>query len=92
MYFEEEEVEPSDWAVSWQMLLLAKALPIENTLRLWDTYLTCEEGLELHTYVCLAILNEWRDDLMELEEAELKGFLQHLPVMDMDQVRHCAIE
>jgi hypothetical protein len=85
-YFEDEEVGPSDWATSWLQFLLAKELPLNCVLRLWDTYFSCEDGFRLHLFVCLAILANFNEDLMELEHSELKGFLQHLPDMDMDQI------
>ncbi|KAL6066988.1 Rab-GAP TBC domain-containing protein [Balamuthia mandrillaris] len=85
-YFEDEEVGPNDWATPWVQFLLAKELPFDCVLRLWDTYFSCEEGLRLHVYICLAILVQFHEDLTELEHSELKGFLQHLPPMDMDQL------
>jgi len=117
-YFEDEEVGPNDWAVSWIRVcnaylcsfpcssifakrpygltkhffaspfqfLLAKELPMDCVLRLWDTYFSCAEGLGLHLYTMLAILVNFHEELIELEQSELKGFLQHLPEMDMDQV------
>jgi hypothetical protein len=111
-YFEDEEVGPNDWAVSWirvrtctaahaartrrtrthmthsgyTQFLLAKELPMDCVLRLWDTYFSCAEGLGLHLYTMLAILVNFHEELIELEHSELKGFLQHLPEMDMDQV------
>jgi len=85
-YFEDEEVSPNDWAVSWFKFLLSKELPFDCLLRLWDTYLSCSEGFKLHFFVSLAILLHFKEELMELEQSELKGFLQHLPSMDMDQI------
>lgn len=35
---------------------------------------------------CLAIVMNCSEELMELEISELKAFLQHLPMMDMDEV------
>lgn len=108
-YFEDEEVGPNDWAVSWIRVLgilcpwwknspthllmlqylLAKELPMDCLLRLWDTYFSSAEGLGLHLYTMLAILVNFSEELIELEYSELKGFLQHLPEMDMDQVTCC---
>jgi len=85
-YFEEEEVGPKDFASSWFSFVLSKELQLHNTLRLWDTYLSCRESFMLHLYVTLAILRNFNDDLLELENPEIKGFLQHLPNMDMDQI------
>jgi len=85
-YFEEEELSPNDWAMSWLRWLLSRELPVECVLRLWDTYFSISDGFDLHVYVCLAILVNCAEELLELEVSELKAFLQHLPVLDMDQV------
>jgi len=85
-YFEEEELSPNDWAMSWLKYLLSRELPLECIMRLWDTYFSYPDGLDLHIYVCLAILSNCSEELLELEISELKAFLQHLPMMDMDQI------
>lgn len=85
-YLEEEEVDPGDWASSWMSTFLARELPMQCILRLWDTYFSTQIGLGLHTYVCLAILQQIGEDLIELEAIEITGYLQHLPDLDMDQI------
>lgn len=85
-YFEEEELSPNDWAMSWLKTLLAKELPLECVLRLWDTYFSSSDSFNIHIYICLAILVNCSEELQELEISELKAFLQHLPVMDIDKI------
>jgi len=85
-YFEEEELDAAEWVVSWLGLLLANALPLNCVLRLWDTYFAHENPLHLHIYVCLAILMELQEDLMELDHFEIKSYLQRLPSMDIDKI------
>ncbi|KAN0048009.1 hypothetical protein ACTA71_002400 [Dictyostelium dimigraforme] len=85
-HFEEEEINSNDWATSWIQNYLSCELPIECTLRLWDTYLSGRLGLDLHVYVCLAILTNFSDELLELEHSEILSFLQHLPGIDIDQI------
>eukprot|EP00871_Galdieria_phlegrea_P002098 jgi/Galph1/288/GphlegSOOS_G5093.1 len=85
-FFESEELEPSDWVPGWIRNLLARELPMDCVLRLWDTYFAAEEGLGLHCYVCLAVIDMLQEELMELDGLELKGYLQNLPTVDMDQV------
>jgi len=85
-YFEEEELSPNDWAMSWLSFLLAKELPLECVLRLWDTYFSYPDGFEIHIFVCIAILVNCSESLMELDISELKSFLQRLPSMDMDEI------
>lgn len=88
-YFDEEEVNANEWIVSWLQWLLSKELPLDCLLRLWDFYFA--EGTSLHLFVCLAIVGEWREEITELEDVELKGFLQHLPTMDMDRILRRAV-
>jgi len=47
----------------------------------------CTLSSTSRTHDTTAILVEFQDELVELEHSELMGFLQHLPPMDMDQVR-----
>eukprot|EP01111_Echinosteliopsis_oligospora_P012240 TRINITY_DN4168_c0_g1_i1.p1 TRINITY_DN4168_c0_g1~~TRINITY_DN4168_c0_g1_i1.p1 ORF type:complete len:284 (-),score=65.15 TRINITY_DN4168_c0_g1_i1:16-867(-) len=85
-HFEEEEISSNDWATSWLQYLLSCELPIDGVLRLWDTYFAGELGLDLHIYVCLAIIINCADELLELESSEIMSFLHHLPIMDMDKI------
>ena len=86
-YFEEEELLPTDWATSWLSFLLARELPLESILRLYDTYWSNLDGLDLHLFVCIAILINCSESLIELDISELKSFLQRLPQrMDMDEI------
>ena len=44
--FENEAIYPNEWALGWVAGMLAGALPFENVIRLWDTYLS-ETGGEV---------------------------------------------
>jgi hypothetical protein len=84
---EEEEVSLSAWAVPWLVHLLSRELPFECLLRLWDTYFSGEEaGLDLHVYVCVAVLLQCQGHLEELEHADIISNLCKLPVLDMERV------
>ncbi len=87
-HFEEEDLEASQWASPWLQWLLCRELPFECCLRLWDSYFSAPDGhgFELHSFVCLAILDNCQTDLIELEHAELLAFLRHLPSLDMDRI------
>eukprot|EP00004_Rigifila_ramosa_P013172 TRINITY_DN2901_c0_g1_i2.p1 TRINITY_DN2901_c0_g1~~TRINITY_DN2901_c0_g1_i2.p1 ORF type:complete len:294 (-),score=77.64 TRINITY_DN2901_c0_g1_i2:34-855(-) len=85
-HFDEEEVKPHEWAVSWLRFLLARELPMACTLRLWDTYFASREGVELHLHVCLAVLSTYHDAWLDLTSAELLRVLQALPDIDIDQI------
>ncbi|KAI9203968.1 rab-GTPase-TBC domain-containing protein [Polychytrium aggregatum] len=85
-HFEEEEVDHKTWARSWFENLLAKELPFECVLRLWDTYFSVPDGFQMHVYVCLAILYQCKENLEELEQSEIHSLLLRLPALDIDQI------
>jgi hypothetical protein len=37
-----------------------------------------------HTYVCLAILQNFKEDLQDLDQSELHSFLNSVPLFDVD--------
>lgn len=80
------------WLASWWQFLLARDLPLPCLMRLWDTYFAyyashgLSETLQLHIYVCLAILESCDEEVMELDDAEVLWYLTHLPTLDMEQV------
>lgn len=86
-YLEDEELNFNMWAIPWFKGILATNLPLPSLMRLWDTYFAIGPNFDdLHLYVCLAILRNSTEDLMDLEHSELLWYLQHLPTMDMDQI------
>ncbi|KAK9764186.1 hypothetical protein K7432_008518 [Basidiobolus ranarum] len=85
-YFQEEEVEFNEWVASWNMYLLAKELPLDSLSRLWDTYFCEADFLELHVYVCLAILKHYKESLEDLEQSEIHALLLRLPELDIEQI------
>lgn len=94
-YLEEEQCAGGSWLTSWLQSLLSRELPLPCVLRLWDSYLSyrtlnfneASTALpQLHVYVCLAIMEACHEELMELDDTEVLWYLQHLPVLDMDQI------
>ena len=91
-FLEEEQCCGGTWLASWLQFFLARDLPLPCLLRLWDTYFAyyashgSEETLQLHIYVCLAILESCNEEIMELDDAEVLWYLTHLPSLDMGQV------
>ena len=98
------------WLNSWLQFLLARELPIESLLALWDCYFaslpfsesalatatakatatltTVPPGslLELHVFVCLAVLESCQEELLELDGEEALRFLQRMPRLDGRQL------
>ncbi|WFD01489.1 hypothetical protein MOBT1_000154 [Malassezia obtusa] len=92
-YFEAEEVDLVAVITSWLQHLLAREMQIDDLMRLWgtwetdtDTYFAVPDLLDLHLYVCLAILTNCKDALEELDRSETTGMLFSLPPLDVDRV------
>ncbi|KAF9277845.1 hypothetical protein BGZ68_008968 [Mortierella alpina] len=85
-YFEEEEVDIKEWAASALQFVLSRELSLENTMRLWDTYFSVPDWIEIHPFFCLAVLKHLKENLEELEQSEIRTMLMRLPSLDMDQI------
>ncbi|XP_075064967.1 TBC1 domain family member 22A isoform X4 [Mixophyes fleayi] len=77
------EVEYLQFAFRWMNNLLMREVPLQCTIRLWDTYQSEPEGFShFHLYVCAAFLVRWRKEI--LEEKDFHGLLillQNLPTV-----------
>lgn len=78
-------------ASAWMRHLLAAEMRIEDLMRLWDTYFAVPDPLDLHMYVCIAILTNCKDALEELDQSEAKSMLFSLPPLDVDRIINEAI-
>lgn len=96
-YFETEEVDVLAVATSWLQHLLAREMQMHDLMRLWgtfgfcltiDTYFAVPDLLDLHLYVCLAILMNCKDALEDLDRSETMSMLCSLPSLDVDRVRY----
>ncbi|KAF8335882.1 RabGAP/TBC [Cantharellus anzutake] len=79
-----EGVEFIQFAFRWMNCLLMRELSVQNTIRMWDTYLS--EGTDafsqFHLYVCCAFLVKWSEKLREMDFQGIIMFLQSLPTQD----------
>jgi hypothetical protein len=55
-----------------------------------DTYFAIPDPLDLHLYICIAILTNCKDALEELDQSEAKSMLFSLPPLDVDRVSGVA--
>ncbi|KAM0752113.1 RabGAP/TBC [Meredithblackwellia eburnea MCA 4105] len=85
-YFDEEGVAVRELASAWLQWFFAKEMGIESLMRLWDVYFAVDDLVDLHQYVCLAILTTCKETLEELDESEVRSFLLNLPAMDVDRL------
>lgn len=77
-------VEFMQFAFRWMNCLLMRELSVQNTIRMWDTYLA--EGpdafSQFHLYVCTAFLTRWSAKLQEMDFQGIIMFLQSLPTQN----------
>ena len=61
--------------------LLLRELPLNATIRLWDTYLSEPDGFnKFHLYVCAAFLCRWKQDLEQKKDFQnILLFIQNVP-------------
>lgn len=80
-HLESQNVEFMQFAFRWMNCLLMREISVQNTIRMWDTYLA--EGTDafsqFHLYVCCAFLVRWSDQLKHKDFQDIIMFLQSLP-------------
>ncbi|KAF2835111.1 RabGAP/TBC [Patellaria atrata CBS 101060] len=82
-HLEDEGVEFIQFSFRWMNCLLMREISVKNTIRMWDTYLSEEQGFStFHLYVCAAFLVKWSDQLQKMDFQEVMMFLQALPTRD----------
>ncbi|KAF9050112.1 rab-GTPase-TBC domain-containing protein [Panaeolus papilionaceus] len=83
-HFESQNVEFMQFAFRWMNCLLMREISVQNTIRMWDTYLA--EGpdafSQFHLYVCSAFLVRWSEKLRKMDFQGIIMFLQSLPTQD----------
>ncbi|KAG5638452.1 GTPase-activating protein [Sphagnurus paluster] len=83
-HLESQNVEFMQFAFRWMNCLLMREISVQNTIRMWDTYLA--EGpdafSQFHLYVCSAFLVRWSEKLRQMDFQGIIMFLQSLPTQD----------
>ncbi|KAG8998022.1 GTPase-activating protein [Tulasnella sp. JGI-2019a] len=83
-HLDNEGVEFMQFAFRWMNCLLMREISVNNTIRMWDAYLS--EGTDafsqFHLYVCSAFLVQWSDQLRKMDFQGIIMFLQSLPTQD----------
>jgi len=91
-HFEDEDLDPRLWATSWLQCLFAKRLALPCLIRLWDAYFSANEGFDLHVFVCLALLADCQEDLLDMSHQELRAFMKSVPCFDVDRLVSNALD
>ena len=73
--------------------MLLRELPLNATIRLWDTYLSEPDGFnKFHLYVCAAFLCRWKQELESKRDFQsILLFIQNVPTAKWnDKVRNAT--
>ncbi|KAF4121050.1 TBC1 domain family member 2 [Geosmithia morbida] len=82
-HLDKEGIEFIQFSFRWMNCLLMREISVNNVIRMWDTYLSEEQGFsEFHLYVCAAFLVKWSSKLVDMDFQEIMMFLQSLPTKD----------
>ena len=73
---EQERVNPQFYALRWLMLLMCQEFDMANCVRLWDTLFADPHRYEFLNYVCVAIIIEVREEILEGDFAACMENLQ----------------
>jgi len=75
------DVQYLQFSFRWMNNLLLRELPLNATIRLWDTYLSEPDGFnKFHLYVCAAFLCRWKQDLeLKKDFQSILLFIQNVP-------------
>mmetsp|Transcript_36878 Transcript_36878/g.33121 ORF Transcript_36878/g.33121 Transcript_36878/m.33121 type:complete len:132 (-) Transcript_36878:567-962(-) len=66
----------SFFSVKWMFCLLIREFPLKVGMRLFDTYISDDQGFSvLHIYVCTALLLKWSVKLKKMDFSEMMVFL-----------------
>ncbi|KIJ67778.1 hypothetical protein HYDPIDRAFT_83427 [Hydnomerulius pinastri MD-312] len=83
-HLESQNVEFMQFAFRWMNCLLMREISVQNTIRMWDTYLAegADAFSQFHLYVCSAFLVKWSAKLRQMDFQGIIMFLQSLPTQD----------
>ena len=72
-----------DFAYRWVACYLTREFNMYQTIRLWDTYFSEEEGFsQFHCYVCAALFLKFAPELKQMDYQDALIFLQNLPTSE----------
>jgi hypothetical protein len=86
-HLQDENVEFMQFSFRWMNCLLMREVSVNNTIRMWDTYMAeGSDGFSIfHVYVCAAFLVKWSREILQMDFQEIMMFLQALPTKDWDE-------
>lgn len=85
-HLESNEVNLIQIAVRWVFCLLIREFPLKLAIRLFDTYISDDEGFtNLHCYISVVLLTKWSPKLKKMQFHEIMLFLQNIPTKEWSE-------
>ena len=79
LHLDKLNIDPKYYSFRWLTLLLSQELILPDLLRLWDSLFADENKFDLFDYVCVAIIIQIRDKILNGSFTDCIQLLQHLP-------------
>lgn len=85
-HLEKKGVDFTFFSFRWVFCLLVREFPLKVGVRLFDTYISDEQGFSLlHSYVCSALLLKWSVKLKKMHFTDIMLFLQSMPTKEWSE-------
>uniref|UniRef100_A0A0N5C7L6 TBC1 domain family member 13 n=1 Tax=Strongyloides papillosus TaxID=174720 RepID=A0A0N5C7L6_STREA len=88
----DRNIKPQYYAFRWLSLLLSQEFSLPDVIMLWDCLLADKSRFELLYYVCLAMLEEKREELLLGDFGDNMRLLQNYPINDVIHIVSIAYE
>ncbi|CAD5234663.1 unnamed protein product [Bursaphelenchus xylophilus] len=80
------DVKAQFYAFRWLSLLLSQEFSLPDLINIWDTVFAAQNRMEATEFICLAMLCQFRIELLNGDFSQVVKFLQNYPVIDTSQL------
>ena len=87
-----EKIEIQYFAFRWYTLFLTQEFELPDVFRLWDSILSTEDVFDLMNFLCLAIIEIKREDIIKKDFSGMMLSLQNLEKISVDNLIDTAME
>mmetsp|Transcript_34244 Transcript_34244/g.39947 ORF Transcript_34244/g.39947 Transcript_34244/m.39947 type:complete len:416 (+) Transcript_34244:31-1278(+) len=85
-HLETNEINLMQIVIRWVFCLLIREFPLKLAMRLFDTYISDDEGFtQLHSYISVVLLTKWSPKIKKMQFHEIMLFLQNLPTKEWSE-------
>lgn len=89
---EKLDVKPQFYAFRWLSLLLSQEFSLPDLINVWDSIFASQKRIEATEFICLAMLEHVRSDLLAGDFGQVVRMLQNFPDVDVNNLVSQAYE